>query len=108
LAASTSGALPGGVTFTDNGDGTASLSGTPAQNTGGTYNLVFLAGNTVGATTQHFTLTVNAAPTPHGRTQGAALLDPTLVDAWAWGLPVEAPITAHGRTAYELGADGPT
>ena len=27
---SESGALPGGVTFTDNGNGTATLSGTPA------------------------------------------------------------------------------
>ena len=34
---SESGALPNGVTFTDNGDGTASLSGTPAAGTAGVY-----------------------------------------------------------------------
>ena len=36
-ALSETGALPSGVTFTDNGDGTATLSGTPAAGTGGTY-----------------------------------------------------------------------
>jgi autotransporter-associated beta strand protein len=55
-----SGALPSGVTFTDNGDGTASLAGTPAANTGGTYALVFTAHNGVGSdATQNFTLTVD-------------------------------------------------
>ena len=31
------GALPSGVTFTDNGDGTAKISGTPAANAPGVY-----------------------------------------------------------------------
>ena len=57
------GALPSGVTFTDNGDGTASLSGTPVAGTGGTYPITFTASNGVGANaTQNFTLTVNEAP----------------------------------------------
>jgi len=53
------GALPTGVTFTDNGDGTATLAGTPAAGTGGTYPLTFQAtGIAGGHTDQSFTLTV--------------------------------------------------
>ncbi len=61
-----SGALPVGVAFTDNGDGTATLSGTPAAATNAAYPLTFHATNGVGATAdQSFTLTVDpAAPTP--------------------------------------------
>jgi hypothetical protein len=56
-------ALPTGVTFTDNGDGTATLAGTPDPGTGGTYALIFTAANTVGTdATQAFTLTVDASP----------------------------------------------
>ena len=39
--------LPTGVTFTDNGDGTATLAGTPAAGTGGSYPLTFTASNGV-------------------------------------------------------------
>jgi hypothetical protein len=53
------GALPSGVTFTDNGDGTATLGGTPAAGTGGVYALSINATNTVGFTTQSFTLSVH-------------------------------------------------
>ena len=67
MTLSEGGALPSGVTFVDNGDGTATLSGTPAAGTDGTYNLLFTASNGVAPdATQNFTLTVNpaAAPTP--------------------------------------------
>ncbi len=58
-----SGALPAGVTFTNNGDGTATLSGTPAAGTQGTYTLTFTASNGAGSDAmQTFTLTVSAAP----------------------------------------------
>jgi hypothetical protein len=51
------GALPSGVTFVNNGDGTATLAGTPT--TTGTYTLTITAHNTAGAdATQTFTLTV--------------------------------------------------
>ena len=55
------GTLPTGVTFTDNGNGTATLAGTPAAGTGGTYALTFRTGFGVGIP-QTFTLTVNEAP----------------------------------------------
>ena len=62
-ALSESGALPSGVSFTDNGDGTATLAGTPAAGTGGTYALTITASNGVAPdATQNFTLTVDQAP----------------------------------------------
>jgi len=57
------GALPSGVTFTDNGNGTATLAGTPAAATGGTYQISIKAHNGIGTdATQTFTLTVDQAP----------------------------------------------
>jgi len=57
---SESGALPSGVTFTDNHDGTATLAGTPDLGTAGAYPLTFTATNGVAPdATQDFTLTVN-------------------------------------------------
>jgi hypothetical protein len=60
-----SGPLPSGVTLTDNGNGTATLGGTPAVGTQGTYQITITAHNGVGSDfTQSFTLTVNPAPQP--------------------------------------------
>jgi Bacterial Ig-like domain (group 3)/Putative Ig domain len=60
---SETGTLPSGVTFVDNGNGTATLSGTPAAGTGKTYPLTITAANGVTPNaTQSFTLTVNQAP----------------------------------------------
>jgi len=57
------GSLPMGVTFHDNGDGTATLSGTPGANTGGVYVLMLSANNGVSPNgAQSFTLTVDQAP----------------------------------------------
>jgi hypothetical protein len=56
------GGLPSGVSFTDNGDGTATLAGTPAPGTSGSYPLAITAANGVSPNaTQSFTLTVNPA-----------------------------------------------
>ena len=55
-------ALPSGITFTDNGNGTATLAGTPAATAGGTYTLCLNASNSSGSATQTFILTVNQAP----------------------------------------------
>jgi hypothetical protein len=58
----TGAALPAGVSFNDLGDGTATLSGTPAAGTGGTYNFTFTFNNGAGPVTQNFTLTVQQPP----------------------------------------------
>jgi hypothetical protein len=59
---SETGALPNGVTFTDNGDGTATFSGTAAAGSGGVYDLTITASNGIGSdATQPFTLTVDQA-----------------------------------------------
>ena len=60
-----SGKLPGGVKFVDNGDGTATLSGRPGSGQGllGDYSLTFTASNGVApAGTQNFTLTITGPP----------------------------------------------
>jgi DNA-binding beta-propeller fold protein YncE len=56
------GQLPPGVRFTDHGDGTATISGTPAKAAAGVYQLTLTARNTHGTVTQVFTLTVTRAP----------------------------------------------
>src|SRR6185437_3705425 len=55
-----SGALPSGITFHDNGNGSATLSGTASV--AGTFPITFTATNGIGSpATQNFTLTVNPA-----------------------------------------------
>ena len=56
------GALPRGVTFKDNRDGTAALSGAPAAGSGGTYPFRITAANVAGSDAQSFTLTVVGPP----------------------------------------------
>jgi hypothetical protein len=59
---SSSGALPGGVGFTDNGDGTGAYAGTPSADSGGVYPLTVKASNgTPPDATAPFTLTVDEA-----------------------------------------------
>ena len=66
ITISESGTLPSGVTFTDNADGTATLAGTPAAMSNGTYALTITAANgTLPDATQNFTLTVNPPTAPH-------------------------------------------
>jgi Putative Ig domain len=76
-ALSETGALPGGVSFVDNGDGTATLSGTPAAGTGGVYPITVKASNGVSPNAaQSFTLTVDQAPgitSPAGTTFAAGV-----------------------------------
>lgn len=60
-----SGTLPSGITFAYHRDGTATLAGTAAIGTQGTYHFTIAAHNGVGSDfTQDFTLTVNAATVP--------------------------------------------
>jgi hypothetical protein len=54
------GVLPKGITFVDNGNGTATLSGTAEKETAGTYSLIFTAENGVAPKAeQNFKLEVN-------------------------------------------------
>ncbi len=53
--------MPPGITFQDNGNGTATLSGTPEPSTGA-YDFNITAGNGSGGALQTFTLTVVAPP----------------------------------------------
>lgn len=57
------GTLPSGVTFTDNGNGTATLAGTPTTGSGGIYPVTISASNTQGSVDQVFILTVDQPPT---------------------------------------------
>ena len=67
------GTLPSGVTFKDNGNGTATLSGAPATGTVGSYALTFKAHNGVGTdASQSFTLTVRCGTSAPARTASAA------------------------------------
>jgi len=61
---SESGALPSGITFTDNHDGTATLAGTPAAGTGATYPLTLTASN--GVSPKYFRDTRAFAQSPLG------------------------------------------
>ncbi len=57
---SETGSLPAGITFMDNGDGTASLAGSPSATSGGSYPITITAHNGVGQdATQSFTLVVD-------------------------------------------------
>jgi hypothetical protein len=59
---SETGPLPEGLNLIDNGNGTATLSGTPVAGIGGTYSLSMRAANAVDVTSQVFTLVINQAP----------------------------------------------
>ena len=69
-------ALPANLMFADNGNGTGTLSGTPAAGTEGTYALTFTATNGVGpAATQAFTLTCHHAPAADARSDCGSRAD---------------------------------
>ncbi len=62
-AITTTSALPTGLTLTDNGNGTATIAGTPAAGTGGVHSIALTATNGVEPdATQTLDLTVNEAP----------------------------------------------
>jgi hypothetical protein len=62
VSVSESGQLPTGLSFTPKAGGTALIDGTPAEGTGGLYNVTFTASNSLATTTQSFALTVDQAP----------------------------------------------
>ncbi len=65
------GALPPGMTFQANNDGTATISGTPPAGTSGTYQATLTATNTAGTATQTLQLVVSSASVPDTGTFGA-------------------------------------
>jgi hypothetical protein len=111
--------LPGGVGFADNGNGTATLSGTPAGGSGGTYTLHFFATNGVSSdANQTFTLTVNEAPAVNcpsdiltNASGGVCLLPSISFAATATGFPTPAITYQFGGgaitspTAFPIGTN---
>ena len=60
--ASTSAITAAGLTFTDNGDGTATVAGTPLASAAGLKTWTWKAQNAAGKTLQGFNLAINLAP----------------------------------------------
>ena len=94
-ALSETGALPSGVTFTNNGNGTATLAGTPAAGSAGIYPFNILASNGVTpGGTQNFTLTVAAGlPALVSPAPGSVLGTSNVTFTWT---------SSSGVTAYDL------
>jgi hypothetical protein len=83
---SETGALPSGVTFTNNGNGTATIAGTPAAGTSGLYPLTIGAGNGTGSgATQKFSLHILAPPSLFTPAPSTTLASWTQVFEWALG-----------------------
>jgi hypothetical protein len=53
-----SGALPAGLSFTDNGNATGDIAGTPAPGSGGRYPVTVTATSTLGSASESFTIVV--------------------------------------------------
>ncbi len=69
------GSLPSGVNFTDNGNGTASIAGTPGAGTTGSFPITITANNGVAPNaSQSFTLNVVAAPVITSFTSAASTI----------------------------------
>jgi hypothetical protein len=68
-----SGRLPKGLKWAENGNGTATLAGTPRVHQGGLYHLRFFATSSIGTVTKAFTLTVAQAPAVTSRRSAKAV-----------------------------------
>jgi PKD repeat protein len=106
---SETGALPSGITFTDNGNGTATLAGTPGLDQGGVYKVTFTAANTFGSVTQSFTLSVDQAPAITSASSASATHGKTFSFTFtATGYPL--PTVTHTGTVrgltYTRGTNG--
>jgi PKD repeat protein len=60
-----SGPLPIGLSFTDNGNGTATIAGTPAHGSKGRHPITVTAASNLGTASWTFTLKVSAAASHH-------------------------------------------
>jgi hypothetical protein len=70
-----SGKLPKGLRWTENGNGTATLAGTPRAYQGGLYHLRFVASSSIGTVTEAFRLTVAQAPAVTSASSAKAVRD---------------------------------
>jgi sugar lactone lactonase YvrE len=108
------GTLPVGVNFTDNGDGTATLSGTPGDRSVGSYPITITASNGFSPDqTQNLVLTVAKASQTitfealSGKTYGEPAFD--VAATTSSGLPltfsiINGPATITGKTVTITGA----
>ncbi len=112
-ALSLDGALPDGLAFTDNGDGTATIAGTPAAaaapaGSSAVYPLTLRAAGAAGAAAQAFALTVvsgEAAPTPPDP-GGAPSFAGSAVGFAVEGRHAALPIELSGSPAPSLRLEG--
>ena len=105
----TGAALPSGVTFTDNGNGTGTLSGTPAAATNGSYAITFTAANgNLPNAVQSFTLTVNLAGPSVTVEQAVGQADPTATSPINFTVVFSSSVTgfATGDVTISGGAGG--
>lgn len=103
--------LPAGISFVDNGDGTATLSGTPASlDATGHYNLIFTASNGVAIDATHpsanqfFTLTLSGGSIklPSGPSRLGFSHQPSSMNAGATLQPITVQVedkTGHAVTS---------
>ncbi|MFI9383574.1 putative Ig domain-containing protein [Kutzneria sp. NPDC052558] len=92
-----SGALPAGLTFTDQGNGTALIAGTAVGGSGGSYPITITATSTSGTAVQNFTLTDAEAP---------AITSPTTA-AFTTGVAGAYTATTTGYPAATITESGP-
>lgn len=96
-ALTVTGALPSGVTFADNGNASAALSGTPAAGTSGSYPLTITATNSVATATQSFLLIVRASP----------VFTSASGTVFTVGAASSFPVTAAGSPTPTIAVSGP-
>jgi outer membrane protein assembly factor BamB len=95
-AISETGSLPSGMTLTDEGNGTATLAGTPQPAAIGAYPITLLASNGPGGATQNFVLTIGQSP---------EITSPS-VATFTVGTPVSFDFLASGFPAATFSVDG--
>lgn len=91
------GLLPAGLSFVDNGDGTASISGTPDLGTSGTYPLTLTIGNSSGETDVALTLVIDEPA-------NIPSLQSTPQVHFPVGTPVSYTVTATGSPVPSMSA----
>lgn len=96
----TGGTLPAGLTLKDNGDGTATVSGTPAAGSGKAYSITLKATNVVGSVSKSYGLTIREKPVISGAN------DVTLTRGKA--ATVTVAVTGYPTPSYSVTGTVPT